>query len=218
MVEIQQGMLKMVEGTIVNVPDKNSAGKTGGDKVQVDTTNILFVCAGAFNGLDKIVSHRKNENRLGFDMKANSSQDCKTDTNEAQNERDHYLSEVETYDLIRFGMIPEFVGRFPALVPFHSLDSNMLIRILTEPKNALIPQYQMLFDMDKVKLTFSNEALKTISTNAMKKKTGARGLRGILEKLLLESMYEIPASDITSIEITEDTVLGKCPPTYYTTV
>ena len=115
-------------------------------------------------------------------------------------------------------MIPEFVGRFPALVPFHSLDSNMLIRILTEPKNALIPQYQMLFDMDKVKLTFSNEALKTISTNAMKKKTGARGLRGILEKLLLESMYEIPASDITSIEITEDTVLGKCPPTYHTTV
>ena len=120
---------------------------------------------------------------------------------EDQRERDRYLSEVEAYDLIDFGMIPEFVGRFPALVAFHSLDADMLVRILTEPKNALIPQYQMLFGMDKVELTFSLEALKTISSNAIKKKTGARGLRAILEKLLLEAMYEIPGSDIICVEV-----------------
>ena len=120
---------------------------------------------------------------------------------EDQRERDRYLSEVEAYDLIDFGMIPEFVGRFPALVPFHSLDADMLVPILTEPKNALIPQYQMLFGMDKVELTFSNEALKAISQNAIKKKTGARGLRAILEKMLLDAMYEIPGSDIICVEV-----------------
>merc|ERR1711953_577459 len=224
---VQQGMLKMVEGTIVNVPEKNSARKTRGDTVQVDTTNILFVCSGAFNGLEKIVSRRKNEKYLGFGMQTNASEGRRAAAQSAQNEghgldeledqreRDRYLSEVEAYDLIDFGMIPEFVGRFPALVAFHSLDADMLVRILTEPKNALIPQYQMLFGMDKVELTFSLEALKTISSNAIKKKTGARGLRAILEKLLLEAMYEIPGSDIICVEITEDAVLGKTSPIYH---
>jgi len=224
---VQQGMLKMVEGTVVNVPEKNSARKTRGDTVQVDTTNILFVCSGAFNGLEKIVSRRKNEKYLGFGMQSNSSEGRRAAAQSAQNEghgldeledqreRDRYLSEVEAFDLIDFGMIPEFVGRFPALVPFHSLDADMLVRILTEPKNALIPQYQMLFGMDKVELTFTNEALKTISQNAIKKKTGARGLRAILEKLLLDAMYEIPGSDIICVEITEDVVLGKCSPIYH---
>ena len=228
---VQQGMLKMVEGTIVNVPEKNSARKTRGDTVQVDTTNILFVCSGAFNGLEKIVSRRKNEKYLGknfflakileiqrnffigFGMQTNASEGRRAAAQSAQNEghgldeledqreRDRYLSEVEAYDLIDFGMIPEFVGRFPALVAFHSLDADMLVRILTEPKNALIPQYQMLFGMDKVELTFSSGALKTIASNAIKKKTGARGLRAILEKLLLEAMYEIPGSDIICVEV-----------------
>jgi len=226
---VQQGMLKMVEGTIVNVPEKNSARKTRGDTVQVDTTNILFVCSGAFNGLEKIVSRRKNEKYLGFGMQTNSSQGRRaaaqsalneghgSDDEQDQRERDRYLSDVEAFDLIEFGMIPEFVGRFPALVPFHALDSDMLVQILTMPKNALVPQYQMLFGMDKVELTFSQGALKLIAKSAIKKKTGARGLRAIMEKLLLDCMYEVPESDITCVEITEDVILGKCPPIYHRT-
>jgi len=226
---VQQGMLKMVEGTIVNVPEKNSARKTRGDTVQVDTTNILFVCSGAFNGLEKIVSRRKNEKYLGFGMQTNSSQGRRaaaqsalneghgSDDEQDQRERDRYLSDVEAFDLIEFGMIPEFVGRFPALVPFHSLDADMLVQILTMPRNALVPQYQMLFGMDKVELNFTQGALKLIAKSAIKKKTGARGLRAIMEKLLLDCMYETPESDITCVEITEDVILGKCPPIYHRT-
>lgn len=124
-----------------------------------------------------------------------------TDEQEDQAERDRYLASVEAGDLIDFGMIPEFVGRFPALVPFHSLNEDMLVRILTEPKNALIPQYQMMFGMDKVEITFTGGALKSIARRAIQKKTGARGLRAILEKLLLDAMFEIPGSDIVSVEV-----------------
>merc|ERR1711978_855314 len=198
-----------------------------GETAQVDTTNILFVSSGAFNGLDKIVSRRKNEKYLGFGMQSNEPQGRRAAAQSAQSEgsssrededqieRDRYLAEVEASDLIEFGMIPEFVGRFPALVPFHSLTEDMLVRILTEPKNALIPQYQMLFGMDKVELKFTQEALAEISKLAISRKTGARGLRGIIEKLLLDVMFEIPGSNVESVEVTKEAVTGMSAPTFY---
>ncbi|XP_029042630.1 caseinolytic protease chaperone subunit isoform X2 [Osmia lignaria lignaria] len=223
---VQQGMLKMLEGTIVNVPERNSSRKLRGDTLQVDTTNILFVASGAYNGLDRLISRRKTEKYLGFGATPASESPGRraanladvanmTPSTEKDNqEKDLLLKQVEARDLIDFGMIPEFVGRFPVLVPFHTLDRDMLVRILTEPQNAMVPQYQMLFSMDKVELTFTADALNAIASLAMEKKTGARGLRAIMESLLLEPMFEVPGSDVMSVHVTEGCVRGQDKPQY----
>lgn len=216
---VQQGMLKLLEGTVVNVPEKNSPRKLRGDTVQVDTTNILFVASGAYNGLERLISRRMNEKYIGFGAPTTGSKgrraaQASMPTDTPQEASDKCLKNVEAKDLVEFGMIPEFVGRFPVIVPFHSLNEGLLIRILTEPKNAIVPQYKALLQLDDVKLTFSLNAIKQIAALALEKQTGARGLRSIMEQLLLDPMFTVPSSDIKGVHITEDYVRGKSRPVY----
>ncbi|XP_017068307.1 uncharacterized protein LOC108105987 [Drosophila eugracilis] len=203
---VQQGMLKMLEGSLVNVSNRK---ELLGKKFQVDTKNILFVASGAYTGLEKIIVSRLNEKVSSLDEASGSST-----PDEDQKEKDKCLTKVQASDLTEFGMIPEFISRFPVIVPFHGLNANMLRRILTEPRNALVPQYKAMLSLDDVELTLTEDAIESIAKQAMQRNTGARGLRSIMEQLLLDPMFLVPGSDIQGVHITTDYVEGKSPPIY----